>query len=101
MKDVILAVHGGAGKLAPGDLTDVVRSGIVAALVAGRDALGNCVDAVEAAVRVLEDNELFNAGKGSVFTTDEGHELDASIMRGSDLAAGGVAAVRTVRNPIS
>ncbi len=57
--------------------------------------------AVEAAVRVLEDNELFNAGKGAVFTADAGHELDASIMRGSDQAAGAVAGVRSVRNPIS
>lgn len=95
MKNVILAVHGGAGKAAP----DGFRAGIEEALRAGQ-AMDNCVDAVVAAVRVLEDNELFNAGKGSVFTADEGHELDASIMRGLDGAAGAVAAVRSVRNPI-
>ncbi|WP_132125877.1 isoaspartyl peptidase/L-asparaginase family protein [Actinocrispum wychmicini] len=99
MKNVILAVHGGAGKQTPEDLRDEVRAGIEAALRAGQ-AKDNCVDAVVAAVRVLEDNELFNAGKGSVFTADEGHELDASIMRGLDKAAGAVAAVRAVRNPI-
>jgi beta-aspartyl-peptidase (threonine type) len=101
MKDVILAVHGGAGKTASPDLQDAYRAGIEAALRAGQQALGTCVDAVEAAVLVLEDNELFNAGKGSVFTADEGHELDATIMRGSDQASGGVAAVRSVRNPIA
>ncbi|MEV4316537.1 isoaspartyl peptidase/L-asparaginase [Actinocrispum sp. NPDC049592] len=101
MKDVILAVHGGAGKKAPADLEDAYRAGIEEALRAGQRALDNCVDAVEAAVLALEDNELFNAGKGSVFTADEGHELDASIMRGSDQAAGAVAAVRSVRNPIA
>jgi beta-aspartyl-peptidase (threonine type) len=101
MKDVILAVHGGAGKRAPASLQDQYRAGIEAALRAGQQAMGTCVDAVEAAVLVLEDNELFNAGKGSVFTTDEDHELDASIMRGSDQAAGAVAAVRSVRNPVA
>jgi beta-aspartyl-peptidase (threonine type) len=101
MRDVILAVHGGAGKLAPAELRDAYRAGIEAALRAGQKALDNCADAVEAAVVALEDNELFNAGKGSVFTTDEGHELDASIMRGSDQAAGAVAAVRGIRNPIA
>jgi len=82
MKDVILAVHGGAGKLIPADLIPEFRAGMESALRAGRDARGTSVDAVEAAVLVLEDNELFNAGKGSVFTEDSGHELDASIMRG-------------------
>ncbi len=101
MKDVILAVHGGAGKKAPADLEDAYRAGIEEALRAGQRALDDCADAVEAAVLALEDNELFNAGKGSVFTADEGHELDASIMRGSDQAAGAVAAVRSVRNPIA
>ncbi|NJP82614.1 isoaspartyl peptidase/L-asparaginase, partial [Streptomyces sp. AA8] len=71
---------------------------------AGRKVLrdgGGSVAAVEAAVRSLEDNALFNAGKGAVFTEDAGHELDASVMRGSDLAAGAVAGVRHVRNPVS
>jgi beta-aspartyl-peptidase (threonine type) len=101
VKDVILAVHGGAGRLAPEDMVDAVRAGMAAALAAGSEALDDCVDAVEAAVRVLEDNELFNAGKGSVFTAAEGHQLDASVMRGSDMAAGAVAAVTNVRNPVT
>jgi beta-aspartyl-peptidase (threonine type) len=101
MRNVVLAVHGGAGRHAPADMLGDFHAGMIAALRAGQEALANCVDAVELAVRVLEDNELFNAGKGSVFTTDEGHELDASIMRGADKAAGAVAAVRGIRNPVS
>lgn len=108
MQNVILAVHGGAGRGLSRDTPpareQAYRDGLIAALRAGEAVLrddGSCVSAVEAAVRVLEDDELFNAGKGSVFTSDGGHELDASIMRGADLAAGAVAGVRHVRNPIS
>jgi beta-aspartyl-peptidase (threonine type) len=97
---IILAVHAGAGPLVTPELEHRCHDGLASALRAGQEALGTSVSAVEAAVRVLEDNELFNAGKGSVFTVDGGHELDASIMRGSDLAAGAVAAVRGIRNPI-
>ncbi|MGI5526486.1 isoaspartyl peptidase/L-asparaginase family protein [Streptomyces syringium] len=108
-RDVVLAVHGGAGTALRGETTDprkekAYREGLADALKAGRRVLrggGDSVAAVEAAVRVLEDNELFNAGRGAVFTEDAGHELDASIMRGSDLAAGAVAGVRSVRNPVS
>ncbi|MEU2514935.1 isoaspartyl peptidase/L-asparaginase family protein [Streptomyces syringium] len=107
--DVVLAVHGGAGTALRRETTDprkekAYRDGLADALKAGRRVLrdgGDSVAAVEAAVRVLEDNELFNAGRGAVFTEDAGHELDASIMRGSDLAAGAVAGVRSVRNPVS
>lgn len=107
--DVVLAVHGGAGTaLDPAHTTPAqeraYRAGLTDALRAGQRVLrrgGDSVTAVEAAVRVLEDNELFNAGKGAVFTADAGHELDASLMRGSDQAAGAVAGVRHVRNPIS
>ena len=107
-QNVIIAVHGGAGHGLDRDETTpeqekALRDGLVDALRAGERLLrdgASSVDAVEAAVRVLEDNELFNAGKGSVFTEDGGHELDASIMRGTDLAAGAVAGVRNVRNPI-
>jgi beta-aspartyl-peptidase (threonine type) len=107
--NVILAVHGGAGnglirKDTSPELEKAYRAGLVAALRAGEQILrggGTSVAAVEAAVQVLEDDELFNAGKGSVFTEDGGHQLDASIMRGADLAAGAVAGLRTVRNPIS
>ncbi|WP_338930729.1 isoaspartyl peptidase/L-asparaginase [Streptomyces netropsis] len=108
-RDVVLAVHGGAGTALHRETTDprkekAYRDGLADALKAGRRVLrdgGDSVAAVEAAVRSLEDNELFNAGRGAVFTEDAGHELDASIMRGSDLAAGAVAGVRSVRNPVS
>ncbi|MEH6379051.1 isoaspartyl peptidase/L-asparaginase, partial [Streptomyces sp. KLMMK] len=104
-----LAVHGGAGTALRREDTDArtekaYRDGLADALRAGRKVLrdgGGSVAAVEAAVRSLEDNALFNAGKGAVFTEDAGHELDASVMRGSDLAAGAVAGVRHVRNPVS
>ncbi|MCD9145430.1 isoaspartyl peptidase/L-asparaginase family protein [Streptomyces albireticuli] len=106
---VVLAVHGGAGTALRREDTDArtekaYRDGLAGALRAGRKVLregGDSVAAVEAAVRVLEDDELFNAGKGAVFNEDAGHELDASIMRGSDQAAGAVAGVRHVRNPVS
>ncbi|WP_171115864.1 MULTISPECIES: isoaspartyl peptidase/L-asparaginase [Streptomyces] len=107
-KDVVLAVHGGAGTALDRATTSperekAYRDGIAEALQAGQKVLdrgGNSTDAVQAAVERLEDNPLFNAGKGAVFTADAGHELDASIMRGSDLKAGAVAGVRNVRNPI-
>ncbi|UQI44855.1 isoaspartyl peptidase/L-asparaginase [Streptomyces sp. HU2014] len=106
---VVLAVHGGAGTALRREDTDArtekaYRDGLAAALRAGRKVLregGDSVAAVEAAVRSLEDDELFNAGKGAVFNADAGHELDASVMRGSDRAAGAVAGVRHVRNPVS
>ncbi|MEU6116743.1 isoaspartyl peptidase/L-asparaginase [Streptomyces sp. NPDC047117] len=108
-RHVVLAVHGGAGTALQRDETSperekAYRDGLADAVRAGKKVLdrgGDSVSAVEAAVRSLEDNPLFNAGKGAVFTADAGHELDASIMRGSDLAAGAVAGVRHVRNPIS
>ncbi|MEU1309315.1 isoaspartyl peptidase/L-asparaginase [Streptomyces cinnamoneus] len=108
-RDVVLAVHGGAGTALRRENTDArteraYRDGLAGALRAGQMVLrrgGDSVAAVEAAVRVLEDDPLFNAGKGAVFTEDAGHELDASVMRGSDLAAGAVTGVRHVRNPVS
>ncbi|GHF30814.1 L-asparaginase [Streptomyces mashuensis] len=108
-RHVVLAVHGGAGTALRREDTDpatekAYRDGLAGALRAGARVLrrgGDSVAAVEAAVRVLEDDPLFNAGRGAVFTDDAGHELDASVMRGSDLAAGGVTAVRHVRNPVS
>lgn len=74
------------------------------ALLAGQLILqngGKALDAVEAAVRVLEDNPLFNAGKGAVFTNQGKNELDAAIMDGRNLAAGAIAGVTTIRNPIT
>ncbi|MEU2564599.1 isoaspartyl peptidase/L-asparaginase [Streptomyces longispororuber] len=107
-RDVVLAVHGGAGTALDRDKTTperekAYRDGLAEALGAGQKVLdkgGSSVDAVQRAVMKLEDNPLFNAGKGAVFTADAGHELDASIMRGSDLRAGAVAGVKSLRNPV-
>ncbi|MEW1548857.1 isoaspartyl peptidase/L-asparaginase family protein [Streptomyces tsukubensis] len=107
-RDVVLAVHGGAGAALNRETTSpqrekAYRDGLATALRAGQRVLdrgGSSVDAVEAAVKRLEDDPLFNAGKGAVFNADAEHELDASVMRGSDLAAGAVAGVRSLRNPV-
>ena len=108
MHDVVLAVHGGAGTLPRGSITAEeereFRDGLERALRAGValiDAGRASLDAVEAAVRVLEDDPHFNAGRGAVFNADGAHELDASIMDGRDLRCGAVAGVRHTRNPIS
>ena len=80
------------------------RAKLQESLEAGFDVLeagGSSLDAVETAVRILEDSELFNAGKGAVFNADGRNELDASIMDGSTLSAGAVAGVTTIKNPIS
>lgn len=104
---VVLVVHGGAGVLDEKKMTPELRkeyeAGLTQALREGHAALkkGSSLDAVEAAIRVLEDNPLFNAGKGAVFTSDGKHELDASIMRGDTLQAGAVGAVTIVKNPIT
>src|SRR5215470_6669531 len=100
-----LALHGGAGTIAPGSAADEApyRDALRAALTAGQAVLargGSAVDAVIATVVWLEDCPLFNAGHGAVFTADARHELDAGVMDGSSLAAGAVAGVRTIRNPI-
>src|SRR5213079_3461737 len=104
---IALAVHGGAGTIERSKMTPErereYRAGIENALRAGREILdrgGSSLDAVEAAVRVLEDDPHFNAGKGSVFTSAGTHEMDAAIMDGKTLSAGGVASVEHVRNPI-
>lgn len=97
-----IVVHGGAGA-APAAATEF-RSGIRAAVAAGWSALadgGRALDAVEAAVRTLEDHERFNAGRGSVLTEDGTVEMDASIMEGDRLGCGAVAAVSRVANPIT
>jgi beta-aspartyl-peptidase (threonine type) len=102
-----LAIHGGAGTILSSQLTPqkeaAYRHGLEKALAAGEAVLksgGSALDAVCASVIVLEDDPLFNAGKGSVFTYDETHEMDASLMDGSDLASGAVAGVRGVKNPV-
>ncbi|MEE9471651.1 MAG: isoaspartyl peptidase/L-asparaginase [Gemmatimonadota bacterium] len=103
-----IAVHGGAGTARRESMTPELESryaaALTAALEAGGEILasgGSSLDAVEAALRLLEDSPLFNAGKGAVFTHDGRNELDASIMDGASLAAGAVAAVHHVKNPIS
>lgn len=102
-----LAIHGGAGVVEREDLTPEMESeylrGLRDALAAGYFILKNggaALDSVEAAVISLEDNELFNAGKGSVFTHDGMHEMEASIMCGKRIDAGAVCAVKNVRNPV-
>jgi beta-aspartyl-peptidase (threonine type) len=102
-----LAIHGGAGTLPRAEAGDAVqskyRAGLAAALDSGfavLDAGGSSLDAVTRAVVVLEDNPLFNAGRGAVFTADGSNELDAAIMDGSTLAAGAVCGVTHVKNPI-
>ena len=104
---IALAVHGGAGTIERSQMTPErereYRAGIESALRAGREILGRgglSLDAVEAAVRVLEDDPHFNAGKGSVFTSAGINEMDAAIMDGKTLSAGAVASVAHVRNPI-
>lgn len=102
-----LAVHGGAGTITRGLLSaekeQEYRQGLSNALRAGQSILqqgGSAEDAVLAAVIALENNTLFNAGKGSVFNFDGNHEMDASIMRGQDLMAGAVTCVQGIKNPI-
>jgi len=98
-----LIIHGGAGRLAAGR-REAARSGCAAALEAGCAVLargGSALDAVEAAVRVMEDDPVFNAGYGSVLNAAGEVELDAAIMDGATLDVGGVAAVQGVRHPVS
>lgn len=108
MSKFSIAIHGGAGTILRSLMTkekeERYTAGLKAALDAGYKLLekgASCLDAVEAAVIALENNPLFNAGKGSVFTHDGTHEMDASIMRGDTLEAGAVAGVRGVQNPIA
>lgn len=103
-----LAIHGGAGSMKRGALAAAqeagAEAGLNAALDAGAavlDAGGSAVEAVQAAVQVLEDDPHFNAGRGSVFTWEGGHTLDAAIMDGRTRAAGAVAGATTTRNPVA
>jgi len=102
-----IAIHGGAGTLDPDKMTPERRAEYEAALQAALDAGakvladgGAAMDAIKAAIVIMEDSPLFNAGKGAVFTWDGTNELDSSIMDGRDRSAGAVAGVKTVRNPI-
>jgi len=107
MKKYAIAIHGGAGTLVKGMMTPELEANYRAAL---KDALQqgyhlleqgqSAIDAVEKAVAVLEDSPLFNAGKGSVFTATESHEMDASIMDGASLNAGAVSLISGIKNPV-
>lgn len=103
-----IAIHGGAGTILQSTMTPELekkyRQGLTEAITAGITILekgGFAWDAVEAAIVSLENCELFNAGKGAVFTHDATHELDASIMEGKTLKAGAVSGLLHIKNPIS
>lgn len=104
----VLVLHGGAGTILKGDMTPeeeaAYRQKLQEALTAGSNILknnGSSLDAVEAAINILEDSPLFNAGKGAVFNAKGKNELDASIMDGNTLMAGAIAGVHHIKNPIS
>lgn len=103
-----LVLHGGAGVIARSELTAEkaaefckALSAVLGASTAVLAGGGSAVDAVEAAVRALEDDPLFNAGRGAVFSADGRNELDASIMHGRTRAAGAVAGVMRTKNPVA
>ena len=108
MSNFGIAIHGGAGTLVKGMMTPELEARYKAAL---QHALsegyiileqgGSALDAVEAAVKHLEDSPLFNAGKGSVFTAEGSHEMDASIMDGKNTSAGAVSLITGIKNPVS
>lgn len=108
IKKYVIAIHGGAGTILRTNMTNEIEQKYKMALnesiLAGENILlnsGLAIDAVEAAIRSLENNPLFNAGRGSVFSHEGEHEMDASIMNGKDLMAGAVAGVKNVKNPIT
>lgn len=107
MQQYSIVIHGGAGTILKEDMTAELEQayikGLEESLAAGYAVLeegGSAVNAVKAALVVLEDNLLFNAGRGSVFTKKGVQEMDAAIMDGKDLSAGSVAGIRNIRNPI-
>jgi L-asparaginase / beta-aspartyl-peptidase len=103
----VIAIHGGAGTIRRGEMsareTRRYRLALEQALHAGFAILkagGSSLDAVVAAVVVMEDSPLFNAGRGAVYSADGEHELDAAVMEGATLRAGAVTCVRHIRNPV-
>jgi L-asparaginase / beta-aspartyl-peptidase len=103
-----LAIHGGAGTILKANMTPELEKAYTEklneALEKGYAILaknGSAVEAVEATIKILEDSPLFNAGKGSVFTNEGKNEMDAAIMDGSNMKAGSVAGVKTIKNPIA
>ncbi len=108
MNKYAIAIHGGAGTILKTTMTpqkeQAYKSGLQDAIHAGEAILragGSSLDAVEKAINSMENNLLFNAGKGAVFTNSGKNEMDASIMNGKDLMAGAVAGVTNIKNPIS
>lgn len=107
-KKIGLAIHGGAGTIDRSRMTPEIerelRAGLQRALTAGHEILkrdeGSSLDAVVASVRALEDDPLFNAGRGAVFTSAGTHEMDAAIMDGKTMRAGTVGGIQRVKNPI-
>lgn len=106
-KEYAIAIHGGAGVISkdiPDDRKQQYIDGLNEALAVGEEILkngGSALDAVEQTINTLENNPLFNAGKGAVFTADGTHELDAAIMDGTNLRAGTITGIKTVKHPIS
>ncbi|MEO8860612.1 MAG: isoaspartyl peptidase/L-asparaginase [Ginsengibacter sp.] len=107
MTKISIAIHGGAGTIVKEDMTPELelayRNALTEAMDAGYAVLengGNAINAVKAAVVLMEDNVLFNAGKGAVFTKKGLNEMDAAIMDGLTLDAGAIAGVRNIRNPV-
>ena len=102
-----IVIHGGAGYIPPDlpvEVKDAYISSLTEALTIGKNILekgGTSLAAVEQVIRFLENDSLFNAGKGAVFTSEGTHELDASIMVGKDLTTGAVAGVKIIKHPIS
>ena len=106
-KKFAFVIHGGAGVVSRQSIPDadakLMHADMNKALDVGYAVLstgGNAIDAVTAAITILEDSPWFNAGKGAVFNSDGGHELDASVMEGHTRRAGAVAGVTTIKNPI-
>lgn len=108
MQTISIAIHGGAGTLVKGMMTPQLeaeyKTALQKALDAGYQLLEegrSSVEAVEEAVKLLEDSHLFNAGKGSVFSAEGTHEMDAAIMEGKSLNAGAVSLITGIKNPVS
>lgn len=107
MPQYALVIHGGAGTILPSNMTpereEAYQAALSEALAAGEDILkngGTSLEAVQASILIMEDSELFNAGKGAVYNSEGQHELDASIMDGATLNSGAVAGVKRIKNPI-
>ena len=108
MNQYAIAIHGGAGTILRSTMTEekeiAYRVALQEAIFSGENILkegGSSIDAVETAIRSLEDCPLFNAGRGAVFSNEGKNEMDASIMEGRSLMAGAVACVRNIKNPVS